>query len=134
MALLMWPAVSDGHASIGAIAAMFAFFGWAAVAAVLRRRGAAYGHVAPAGSVADPFAMAILMAVPYLPLFVAGHGHGHGSAAGGSPAAAVVLSASAVVVWAAARLRGGRRRADLGFWSCLPMMAAMLLLPGHGTM
>ncbi|MFJ4174686.1 hypothetical protein [Microbacterium sp. NPDC089696] len=134
MLVLMLPAWVGGHASIGAIGAMFAFFAWAAVAgAQSRRHGAARldGRTAP---VTDPFAMALLMAVPYLPLLLGGHAHdGGGATSAGtslSMSMTVVLSAAVVVGWTVLRLRARGWATDPGFWTCLAMMAGMVVL-GH---
>lgn len=128
MAALMLPAFWEGHASLSAIGATFAFFLWATVAAVRGRRrvGSARG-----GAIGDPFAMGLLMAVPYVGLG-AGHDHGAAGIAAtglGAPWVAVLCGSLSVIVgWAV--LRGGSATGAfaerVGFWSCLLMMVAML--------
>lgn len=124
MAVLMLPALVEGHASLAGIGAMFAFLLWAAVAAVRERR-----RPLPPGAVGDPFAMGVIMAAPYLATGLAGHAHGQGGAVAGSSAVGVVLGLVLVVAWAL--LRAGSARAQgierFGFWWCLLMMAGMVL-------
>lgn len=123
MTLLMVPAFAEGHASLTGIGVTFAFFLWAAVAAACGRR-----RSAPAGAVGDPFAMALLMAVPYVVLGLAGHAHGAVGGASGS-AGVIPLGIAVVAGWlllrrGSARVRGAER---FGFWWCLFMMVGMLL-------
>jgi len=133
MLLLMLPAQTFGHASLPAIGAMFAFFVWAAVAAALAGRRARSGLAVHAGSVGDPFAMALLMAVPYAPFLVGGHGHGGGTDV--SPAVPSIVSACLVVAgWIVLRRATLRVSAlDAGFWICLAMMLWMVVASGHAA-
>lgn len=131
MALLMIPAAAEGHASLTGIGVTFAFFLWAAVAGARARR-----RSSPPGAVGDPFAMGLLMAVPYVALGFAGHAHGQTSGAPGAAVLVVVVLGLAVLGgWLL--LRAGSARADraerFAFWWCLLMMAGMLLLMSvHG--
>lgn len=130
MALLMLPALAEGHASLAGIGAMFALFLWAAVAGVCGRRR----RSSPPGAVGDPFAMGLLMAVPYVALGLGDHTHGAVSVAPGGSAGAsvvvVVLGLAVIAGWLL--LRAGSARAQraerFGFWWCLLMMAGMLLV------
>jgi hypothetical protein len=130
MALLMIPAAAEGHASLTGIGVTFAFFLWAAVAGARARR-----RPPPPGAVGDPFAMGLLMAVPYVALGFAGHAHGQTSGAPGAAVLVVVLGLAVLGGWLL--LRAGSARADraerFAFWWCLLMMAGMLLLMSvHG--
>ncbi|MFS0894544.1 hypothetical protein [Microbacterium sp. 179-I 3D3 NHS] len=122
MLALMVPAMLLGHASLAGIAATFAFFAWAAVAARWGR-----GRVLATGAVGDPFAMGLLMAAPYLALGLGGHAHGAVSGSNG-PCATMLLALSVVVGWTALRARAARAdfAGRLAFWSCLLMMLGML--------
>lgn len=132
MLTLMVPAVWFGHASLAGIGVMFACFGWAATAAVIRRLRIARDPEARGarGSVGDPFAMALLMAAPYLAMGIGGHAHGGGAAsAAPSTPAMLVLGVLVVGGWAVSR-GGGRRGARAertAFWVCLVMMVGMLI-------
>lgn len=124
----MVPAMLAGHASLAGIGATFAFFVWAAVAAVRARgRGRDLG-----GAVGDPFAMGLLMAVPYLAVGIGGHGHGGGETASSGPVSMLIIGVLIVGGWVA--LRAGGVRADrggrVGFWSCLVMLLGMLVAMG----
>ncbi|MDQ0727841.1 hypothetical protein [Microbacterium sp. W4I20] len=129
MLALMVPVLFAGHASLAGIGATFAYFAWAAVAAGwARRRG---GDVVR-GAVGDPFAMGLLMAVPYLALAFGGHAHGGGETAQSGPVSMVIIGVLIVGGWVA--LRAGGARADrggrVGFWSCLVMLLGMLVAMG----
>ena len=131
MLALMVPAMLFGHASLASIGATFAFFAWAAVAAVWARiRG---GDVVR-GAVGDPFAMGLMMATPYLGAGLGGHGHGAGGASS-TPGMMVLLALLVTVGWTA--LRAGAARADrparIGFWACLLMFTGMLVAMGIGS-
>ncbi|WP_341947181.1 hypothetical protein [Microbacterium sp. LWH11-1.2] len=127
MLALMAPALLLGHASLAGIGVTLAFFAWATVAAVHARRR---NRVGPCGgAVGDPFAMGLMMAVPYLALGFGGHAHGTGADVGSTGTVAVaVIGLFIVAGWTA--LRAGAARADragrFGFWSCLLMMLGML--------
>lgn len=123
MGALMVPAFAEGHASLAGIGVTLAFFGWAAVAGARGRVRAA----AP-GAVGDPFAMGLLMAVPYLALVFAGHGHGsHTAATGGG--GAMLLGVAVVGGWVLLRRRSARvpGAERFGFVWCFLMLLAMLL-------
>lgn len=129
MTLLMAPAFAEGHASLTGIGVTFAFFLWAAVAAAHGRR-----RSSPPGAIGDPFAMGLLMAVPYVALGLTGHAHGTAGGASGS-AGVIPLGLAVVAGWlllrrGSARVRGAER---FGFWWCLLMMLGMLLVMSvHG--
>lgn len=122
MVLLMVPVAAHGHTSLAGIGAMFAFFFWAALSGARARR-----RPLPPGAVGDPFAMGLLMAVPYLALGFAGHAHGR---AFGAPVLVVILGFAVLGGWLL--LRAGSARADhverFGFWWCLLMLAGTLLM------
>lgn len=131
MAALMLPAIIEGHDSLAGIGATFAFFVWATAAAVRRRVRLVEDPRARVGraGVVDPFAMALLMAVPYVVMGLGGHAHG-GSSGGGSASSAVIpLSVLIIVGWAMARADGLRGPiADRVFYVvCLAMMVGMLV-------
>lgn len=128
MLVLMAPAQLLGHTSLAGIGATFGFFGWAALAAVRERRRKGVGPLG--GAVGDPFAMGLMMAVPYLTLGFGGHGHGADADVGPTaPGGVAVIGLLIVAGWTA--LRAGAARADrvgrFGFWSCLLMMLGMLV-------
>ncbi len=130
MVLLMVPVAAQGHTSLAGIGAMFAFFFWAALSGARARR-----RRLPPGAVGDPFAMGLLMAVPYLALGFAGHTHGQTSGTPGAPALVVILGLAVLGGWLI--LRAGSSRASLtervGFWWCLLMLVGMLvMLSTHG--
>ena len=127
---LMLPAWVEGHASIPAMGSMFALFAWAAVAGACTGRE----RYTPAGEgrphVIDPFSMALLMALPYVPFLMNGHGH-HSSASTsgsfGSTGITAVLGTLLIVCWLCSRIRRGRRwAADPSFWMCFASMVTMM--------
>lgn len=130
---LMAPMLLAGHASLAGIGATFVFFAWAAVAAV---RGRARSVPASRGAVGDPFAMGLLMSVPYLARGLAGHGHGGGGAAAPTVGWAPALLALVIVAgWAVLRADSARgsRSERFGFWGCLVMMNGMIVaMSAHG--
>lgn len=135
MLIVMWPSLIAGHATIAAIVSMFVLFIWAAVAAIVARRAAGTARSMPRDRVADPFAMAVLMAVPYL-VALGGHAHSGQSSPAFSPSATAptaIASAAVIIGWAL--LRCERRQSSLsdpGFWICLGMMLCMLA-SGHAA-
>lgn len=135
MASLMVTVLAFGHASLAGIGAMFACFFWAAAAAVrLRARPLADPQIGAnaRASIVDPFAMALLMAAPYVMIGTGGHTH-HGGGGGSTwsmaPTATLILSALIVGGWV--RLRAGVARGVLveriDFWAGAVMMTGMLV-------
>ncbi|WP_431805667.1 hypothetical protein [Microbacterium paraoxydans] len=129
MLVLMVPAVAEGHDSLAAVGAMFAFLAWAAVAAG-RRRARGSARARGTGAVEDPFAMGLMMATPYL--WPVGGAHGHGAGITGDPSVAMlVVSVLIILGWVALRVsaaRAGGFAASLGFWSCLLMLLGSLVV------
>lgn len=133
MLVLMVPSMMPDMPMLTGVGTLFAFFVWAAIAAIRER----WHHSRNLAAIVDPLVMGLLMAAPYVAPGFSGHAH---SAASGAPLVATALAILIATGWALTRASRAERRAragdtgaQLGFWVCLTMIICVVSTHLLGT-